>query len=148
MILWELLCFYNYNDCCTSSVRWWITDIHDSCDDSITTSNRGLFGIPTGFVLRKIQLKSGIVITLVIGILLTSIVGNLCNTYLMPIPLLNFMLMGMAFSGAFSNWVSEEKLVEIINDFQVIQAFAMVVVIINLGAPLDFHAIFGAGFLP
>lgn len=106
----------------------------------------GLFGIPTGFVLRKIQLKSGIVITLVIGILLTSIVGNLCNTYLMPIPLLNFMLMGMAFSGAFSNLVSEEKLVEIINDFQVIQALAMVVVIINLGAPLDLHAILGAGF--
>lgn len=104
-----------------------------------------LFGIPTGFVLRKIQLKSGIIITLVIGILLTSMVGNLCNTYLMPIPLLNFMLMGMAFSGAFSNLVSEEKLVEIMNDFQVIQAFAMIIVIINLGAPLDFHAILGAG---
>lgn len=104
-----------------------------------------LFGIPVGLVLRKIHLKSGIIITLIIGILLTSIVGNLCNTYLMPIPVLNFMLMGMAFSAAFSNLISEEKLTEAMNEFQIIQVFAMIVVIINLGAPLDFHAILGAG---
>lgn len=104
-----------------------------------------LFGIPTGFVLRKMSRKSGVIITLAAGILLTSLVGNLCNVYLMPMPLLNFMLMGMAFSGTFANMASENKLAEIMNDFGMIQAFAMIVVIINLGAPLDFHAILGAG---
>ena len=102
-------------------------------------------GIPAGFLLRKKQNKA-ITLGILIGmILVTAAIGFLCNTYLMPSPMLNFMLMGMAFSAAFSNIVSEDRLVEIVADFNPILSVSMLIVILNLGAPLDYHAILGAG---
>jgi Kef-type K+ transport system membrane component KefB len=63
----------------------------------------------------------------------------------MSSPVLNFMLMGMAFSAAFSNIVSEERLEQIVDAFNPVLGVSMVIVILNLGAPLDYHAILGAG---
>ena len=63
----------------------------------------------------------------------------------MPSPVLNFMLMGMAFSAAFANMIPEEQLENITKAFNPILGVAMIIVILNLGAPLDYHAIFGAG---
>lgn len=103
-------------------------------------------GIPTGFVLKKTTSKGSVIITLILGIILTSVIGILCNTYLMLSPLLNFMLMGMAFSAAFSNVISKEEVEDVAEDFNPILGISMLVVIINLGAPLDYHAILGAGF--
>ncbi|MGN0321047.1 MAG: cation:proton antiporter [Lachnospira sp.] len=102
-------------------------------------------GIPTGYILKKSKTKSTDLIILIIGIVLTSALGFVCNTYLMPSPVLNFMLMGMAFSAAFSNIVTEEKLKEIVGEFNPILGISMIVVILNLGAPLDYHAIANAG---
>lgn len=102
-------------------------------------------GIPTGFLLKKTNKKNVTLAVLIAMIIVTAIIGLLCNTFLMPSPLLNFMLMGMAFSAAFANIVSEERLKEIVRNFSPLLGFAMVVVILNLGAPLDYHAILGAG---
>lgn len=55
------------------------------------------------------------------------------------------MLTGMAFSAAFSNIVTEERLEQIVNDFNPLLGISMILVILNLGAPLDYHAILGAG---
>lgn len=55
------------------------------------------------------------------------------------------MLMGMAFSAAFSNMVSEERLKEITAAFNPVLGVAMIIVILNLGAPLDYHLILDAG---
>ena len=63
----------------------------------------------------------------------------------MPSPVLNFMLIGMAFSATFSNMVSEERLDQIMQGFNPILGVAMIAVILNLGAPLDYHLILGAG---
>lgn len=102
-------------------------------------------GIPAGFLLKKKRNKA-ITLGILIGmILVTAAIGFLCNTYLMPSPMLNFMLMGMAFSAAFSNVVSEDRLAEIVADFNPILSVSMIIVILNLGAPLDYHAILGAG---
>ncbi len=104
-----------------------------------------VIGIPAGFVLKKVKGKNQTNVVLIIGIILTSLIGILCNTYLMPAPLLNFMLMGMAFSAAFSNIVEEERVEEITEGFNGILGISMILVIINLGAPLDYHKILGAG---
>lgn len=102
-------------------------------------------GIPAGKMLKTESSKS-VTLTILVGmILVTSVIGFLCNTYLLPLPLLNFMLLGMAFSAAFSNIVSEERLEQIVSDFNPILGFSMIIVILNLGAPLDYHAILGAG---
>ena len=102
-------------------------------------------GIPTGFLLKKDSGKYISIAVIVLGVLITSVIGILCNKYLMPSPVLNFMLMGMAFSAAFSNMISEERLNQITKDFSPILAVSMVIVILNLGAPLDYHAIYNAG---
>lgn len=102
-------------------------------------------GIPAGKMLKKESSKS-VTLTILVGmILVTAVIGFICNTYLLPLPLLNFMLLGMAFSAAFSNIVSEERLEQIVSDFNPILGFSMIIVILNLGAPLDYHAILGAG---
>lgn len=102
-------------------------------------------GIPTGFILKKSKNSGGSVLIIMAGVIVTSIIGILCNKYLMPSPVLNFMLMGMAFSASFANIISEEKLQEITDAFNPILGVAMIIVILNLGAPLDYHAILGAG---
>ncbi len=102
-------------------------------------------GVPTGFLLKKLSGKYPQMIILALGIIVTSVIGMLCNTYLMPSPVLNFMLMGMAYSAAFSNMISDEQLRRLMTDFNPILAIAMIIVILNLGAPLDYHAIANAG---
>ena len=102
-------------------------------------------GIPTGLILKKCRNGKLSIGVIAVGILITSVIGILCNNYLMPSPVLNFMLMGMAFSAAFSNIITEEQLNSITKSFNPILAVSMIIVILNLGAPLDYHAIFGAG---
>lgn len=55
------------------------------------------------------------------------------------------MLIGMAFSATFSNMISQKRLEQIMEGFNLILGAAMIVVILNLGAPLDYHLIFGVG---
>lgn len=102
-------------------------------------------GIPTGFLLKKAQKKWIRLTILIVMLLVTTCIGLVCNNRLMTSPLLNFMLMGMAFSAAFSNIVSEEQLEKLMQEFNPFLGVAMVVAILNLGAPLDYHAIWGAG---
>lgn len=102
-------------------------------------------GFPTGYLLKKTNSKKSELTILCAMIIVTYVLGFICNTYLMPSPVLNFMLMGMAFSAVFSNIVSEEKLSQINSDFNPVLGVAMIIVILNLGAPLDYHAVLGAG---
>lgn len=98
-----------------------------------------------GLFLRKDRNDRITICSLIITIILTSIVGFIFNDYIMPKPVLNFMLIGMAFSATFSNMMSEERLENIMRVFNPVLGIAMIIVILNLGAPLDYHLILGAG---
>lgn len=102
-------------------------------------------GLLAGVVLRKDRDEKITLALLIIMILVASLIGFIFNKYLLPQPVLNFMLIGMAFSATFSNMVSEKQLKMIMNVFNPILGFAMIIVILNLGAPLDYHLIAGAG---
>lgn len=102
-------------------------------------------GFLGGFLLRKDHGKRTTLLELLLLILLTSIIGSFFNNTVLPSPVLNYMLMGMAFSAVFSNMVSEERLDQIMKDFNPCLGFSMIIVILNLGAPLDYHLILGAG---
>lgn len=108
-----------------------------------------LIGVVTGFaagvMLKKERSKSVTLMLLITMIIVASAVGFIFNTLLLPRPVLNFMLIGMAFSATFSNMVSETRLEQIMGSFNPILGIAMIVVILNLGAPLDYHLILGAG---
>ncbi|MDO5391754.1 MAG: cation:proton antiporter [Eubacteriales bacterium] len=104
-----------------------------------------LTGVPAGRLLKKDRTTPQTIMILMGMITVTACIGYFCNMYLMPSPLLNYMLMGMAFSATFSNMVTEERLQRIVVDFNPLLGIFMIVVILNLGAPLDYHAILGAG---
>lgn len=102
-------------------------------------------GLLAGVVLRK-ERNSGVTLVLLgINILIASGVGFFFNNHVMPKPVLNFMLIGMAFSATFSNMMPEKRLEQIMCAFNPFLGMAMIVVILNLGAPLDYHLIMGAG---
>ena len=108
-----------------------------------------IIGIATGFlggaVLKKEQSKRQTLITMVFLILMVSGIGFAVNNLILEKPVLNFMLIGMAFSATFANMVSEDRLSKIMEAFEPILKISLMTVILNLGAPLDYHLILGAG---
>lgn len=108
-----------------------------------------LIGVATGYVaglfLKKARGNGATLALLIAWILVTSGVGFFFNYVVMPSPVLNFMLIGMAFSATFSNMVSEARLEQILRVFNPILNILMIFVIVNLGAPLDYHLMLGAG---
>ena len=102
-------------------------------------------GLLTGLVLKKECSEKSTLLILIAAILVTSGAGFVFNNLILPKPVLNFMLIGMAFSATFSNMISEERLEQMMSAFNPILGISMIVVILNLGAPLDYHLILGAG---
>lgn len=102
-------------------------------------------GLLAGLLLKKERKTLETLVILIGMILITSGIGFIFNNHIMPKPILNFMLMGMAFSATFSNMITEDKLDKIMHDFNPILGISMIIVILNLGAPLDYHLILGAG---
>ena len=98
-----------------------------------------------GLVLKKDRSAPISLALLILTILATSAVGFFFNYVVMPSPILNFTLIGMAFSATFSNMISEARLEQLMHSFNPILGIAMIVVILNLGAPLVYHLIMGAG---
>ena len=104
-----------------------------------------LVGWPTAKILQKIasaKVRAGIVFA---GAVVTGVVTLLANTYLMPLPVLNFMLSGMVYSAVFSNLVEETLLEETMQYCTPVIGACFTLMIMNLGAPLDYHLILGAG---
>ena len=104
----------------------------------------GAVGAVAGWVLKKDRRPGTSLILLVVMILAASGAGFIGNN-LLPSPVLNFMLLGMAFSAVFSNMISEVRLEMLMERFNSILGVALIFVILNLGAPLDYHLILGAG---
>ena len=107
-----------------------------------------VLGAAVGFVagkfLKKPNGRRNTLLILIVFILVCALLGFVANAML-PQPVLNFMLIGMAFSATFANMVGPERLDEIMDFFNPILGVSMVLVILNLGAPLDYHLVLGAG---
>lgn len=101
-------------------------------------------GLLAGFYLKRKYTTKTIVLLITI-ILISSGVGFIFDKIILPEPVLNFMLIGMAFSATFANMISKNRLEEIMSAFNPILDISMIVVILNLGTPLDYHLILGAG---
>ncbi|MGN0526141.1 MAG: cation:proton antiporter [Acutalibacteraceae bacterium] len=101
-------------------------------------------GLPSGVILKKCKGKISTLAVLLSGITLTMLLGLLANKLLASVTL-NYMLMGVAFSAVFANMVSEERLKEITDSFSPVLAVSLLAAIIDLGAPLNYRLIIGAG---
>ena len=103
------------------------------------------FGIPAGMLLKRSQGRTGILGILTAGITLTVLAGWFLNTRVLTGITLNYMLMGVAFSAAFANMVREDRLGEINSVFSPILNVSLLAAVADLGAPLNFRLILGAG---
>ncbi|MGN0293129.1 MAG: cation:proton antiporter [Lachnospiraceae bacterium] len=104
-----------------------------------------VIGVIAGMLLRKTAGKVGNLAVLIAGITVTTLVGYWLNTAVFTNITLNYMLLGVAFSAAFSNMIPEEKLKAVNEDINPIVGICLLGAIVDLGAPLDYHLILGAG---
>lgn len=103
-----------------------------------------IVGLPAGLLLKKAKGRIQTLVVLIVSITLTVGIGWFVNTKLSGITL-NYMLMGVSFSAVFTNMVNEKRLEEITDHFRPILAISLLASIIDLGAPLNYHLILGAG---
>lgn len=104
-----------------------------------------VIGFAAGKLLGRVRSPKGSVLAASAMILFSTAVGLILNWYVLPAPVLNFLLIGMAFSTVFANMIPLEQLGDIMRVLKPAVGFSLVVVILNLGAPLDYHLILGAG---
>lgn len=102
-------------------------------------------GIPISALLRKSENKKTNAVVTLLGVLAAAVLTMAANAYLMPFPLLNFMLTGMVYSAVFSNRIPEQRLDEMMTLCAPIIGGCFTLIILNLGAPLDYHLILDAG---
>lgn len=102
-------------------------------------------GVVAGIFLKKKTTQLQTLATTVFFILIASVVGLVVNHWILEEPVLNFLLIGLAFSGTFANIVSDERMVQIMYVFNPILRLSLTILILNLGAPLDYRLILGSG---
>ena len=102
-------------------------------------------GLPAGWLLKRTQGRVQALAVLLAGVTLTAGLGWIMNVKVLSGITLNYMLMGVSFSAVFTNMVGEERLEEITGYFHPILAVSLLAAIVDLGAPLNYHLILGAG---
>ncbi len=104
-----------------------------------------LTGVGAAWLIKKAK-STGVRFALLIGSLLLSTALGLCiDFYVYHAFSLNYLLIGMAFSAAVANLVSEADLQEALKYYDPLLNLSLVIVIVNLGMPLDYRLIAGAG---
>ncbi|MGM9644166.1 MAG: cation:proton antiporter [Eubacteriales bacterium] len=103
------------------------------------------FGLLCAVLIKTVK-KNGVrFCLLILFLLLSSLGGFLIDFYIFHSFTLNYLLIGMAFSATVSNLVPEEELAETLKLYRPLLNLSLVIVIVNLGMPLDYRLIAGAG---
>lgn len=103
------------------------------------------FGLISGRILGRESGKRGTLVVLLTGITSVMLLGLLLNQLLFRKITLNYMLMGVSYSAVFSNMMTDEQLQQLTDWFHPVLGISLLTAIVDLGAPLDYHLIFGAG---
>ena len=103
------------------------------------------FGFSASAVIKAVK-KNGVRFCVFLFFLtLSAICGLLIDCYLFRSFILNYLLIGMAFSAVVANTVPGQDLEEMLRLYGPLLNLSLVVVIVNLGMPLDYRLIAGAG---
>lgn len=108
-----------------------------------------VIGILTGacaaFLIKRLKSNERRLILFLAFLCASALCGLLTDQYVFHSFRLNYLLIGMAFSAAVANLVPERELVGMLKLYDPILNVALVIVIVNLGMPLDYRLIAGAG---
>ena len=104
-----------------------------------------LVGICAAFLIKRSKDHVQRLILLLTFLCASALCGLLIDKYIFHSFTLNYLLIGMAFSAAIANLIPEQMLSEILKLYNPVINLSLVIVIVNLGMPLDYRLIAGAG---
>lgn len=82
---------------------------------------------------------------LLLFLCISTVCGLLIDRYVFHAFSLNYLLIGMAFSATIANILPEQDLEDTLKLYNPLLSLSLVMVIVNLGMPLDYRLIAGAG---
>lgn len=104
-----------------------------------------VFGVAAGAALRKIGNNKITFVLFLSGLVFCIVSGLLIDGYIFNSFSLNYLLIGMSYSAAVANIADEEKLSVVMRYYSPVINISLIIVIVDLGIPLDYHLIAGAG---
>ena len=102
-------------------------------------------GLCAGFLMRRSKNRYIRFASLVLFLCISALCGLMIDKLVFRTFSLNYLLIGMAFSATAANLLPEKELADTLQLYNSLLNFALVVVIVNLGMPLDYRLIAGAG---
>ncbi len=102
-------------------------------------------GVLAGLIMRRTRSNEAAIVSMLAVLMATALLAMYLNENVLTGASLNFMLLGMAFSTAFANMIPAEKLEGVMKVMNPVISVSLIILILNLGAPLDYHLVFGAG---
>lgn len=102
-------------------------------------------GVLAAFLIKRSPNGSVRFAVLMAFLCISVFCGLLIDRYVFHAFSLNYLLIGMAFSATVANIVSEQELAETLKLYSPLLNLSLVIVIVNLGMPLDYRLIAGAG---
>lgn len=108
-----------------------------------------VIGIATGacaaFLMKRLKNNAQKLVLLLAFLCVSVVCGLLIDKYIFHSFSLNYLLIGMAFSATIANLIPEAELTNVLKLYNPILNLSLVIVIVNLGMPLDYRLIAGAG---
>lgn len=106
----------------------------------------GIFaGVCAACLMKQLKNSAQRMALLLVFLCISALCGLLVDKYVFQSFSLNYLLVGMAFSATIANLVPEDELKDIWKLYDPVLNLSLVIVIVNLGMPLDYRLIAGAG---
>lgn len=102
-------------------------------------------GIISSLLIRRLKKKFPCFLIFVWFLILSAVSGLLIDLKVFHSFSLNYLLIGMAYSATVVNFIPKDKTEDILSMYNPLLNISLVVVIANLGMPLDYRLIAGAG---
>ena len=104
-----------------------------------------VLGVLTAFLMKNMKKNSIRFCLLMLFLILSTLTGLMIDCYIFHSFTLNYLLIGMAFSSTVANLVPEKEFEETLKLYDPLLNLSLIIVIVNLGMPLDYRLIAGAG---
>lgn len=106
----------------------------------------GIFaGACSAFLMKHSKNNVKRLVLLLSFLCISALCGLLIDNYVFHSFSLNYLLIGMAFSATIANLMPEQELSGMLKLYDPVLNLSLVIVIVNLGMPLDYRLIAGAG---
>ena len=106
----------------------------------------GIFtGVCSAFLMKRSKNNIQRLALLLAFLCISALCGLLADKYIFHSFSLNYLLVGLGFSATIANLIPEQELADVLKLYNPVLNLSLVIVIVNLGMPLDYRLIAGAG---